>query len=131
LLKTARTRSGQWDKGNLIHHGHLIRGHVVLRAGDDDEATEHLLAAGRTKGSPQLDSFGPNMTLAKALLERAQRQAVLEYFRECAVFWTSGIERLSLWQRTVEEGGIPDFGPNLRYGGSEGIAAGPGASVHQ
>lgn len=123
LLEQARSRNGQWDEGNLVHHGHLILGHVRLRAGDEDGATEHLLDAGRARGSPQLNSFGPNMTLAKALLERGKRQAVLDYFRECAVFWTSGIERLAEWQRTVEAGAIPDFGPNLRYGGSEGVAA--------
>jgi hypothetical protein len=123
LLKTARSRSGHWDEGNLIHHGHLILGHLRLRAGDEEGATEHLLAAGRTRGSPQLNSFGPNMTLAKALLERGQRQPVLDYFRECAVFWTSGIEQLAEWQGMVEHGGTPDFGPNLDYGGSEGITA--------
>ena len=35
-----------------------------------EEAKRHLLAAGRSSGSPVLGSFGPNMSLAKDLLEK-------------------------------------------------------------
>ena len=70
LLKDVDSKRGSWDRGNLIHHGNLIMGHIRLREEEVAGAEEHLLAAGRTPGSPQLNSFGPNMTLAKALLER-------------------------------------------------------------
>ena len=122
LLGTAETLGEHWDKGNRIHHGHLILGHIRLREGDVAGAERELLAAGRSPGSPQLDSFGPNMTLAKALLKRERRSAVLEYFRECASFWDKDpVARLIEWQRIVQEGGIPDFGANLDYGGSSGL----------
>jgi len=117
MLEAARSRSGQWDEGNLIHHAHLVLGHLQLRAGDVTAAEEHLLAAGRTPGSPQLDSFGPNMTLAKALLQLGRKEAVLEYFRECATFWQTDLSRLAKWREALQAGGTPDFGPNLAYGG--------------
>jgi hypothetical protein len=124
MLGTADTLGEDWDKGNRIHHAHLILGHIRLREGDMVGAERELLAAGRSPGSPQLDSFGPNMTLAKALLEREHRNAVIEYFRECASFWNKDpLSRLIEWQRIVQDGGIPDFGPNLDYGGSKGLTS--------
>ncbi len=48
---------------------------------------KYLIAAGKSPGSPQMDSFGPNMTLAKDLLEKGERDAVLEYFMRCRKFW--------------------------------------------
>lgn len=58
-----------WNSGNRIHHGNLILGRIALTQGDVAEAKTRLLAAGKTPGSPQLNSFGPNMMLAKELLE--------------------------------------------------------------
>jgi tetratricopeptide (TPR) repeat protein len=102
-----------WNAGNLVHHGHLVLGRIALRDGDMKTAQEHLLAAGKTKGSPQLNSFGPNMTLAKELLEKGERQTVLEYFKLCGAFWKKGV--LDAWTEEVQAGKIPDFGANLEY----------------
>lgn len=68
LLEMATDRPGNWYTGNAIHHGNLVLGRLALLSGDTEKAKSHLLAAGRTPGSPQLNSFGPNMTLAKALV---------------------------------------------------------------
>jgi hypothetical protein len=73
------------------------------------------LDAGRTPGSPQLDTFGTDMTLAKELLEKKQTDVVLQYFKLCARFWESGQHKLTGWAAVVKEGGIPDFGANLAY----------------
>jgi tetratricopeptide (TPR) repeat protein len=99
--------------GDVVHHAHLILGRLALRAGDVQQAKEHLLAAGRTPGSPPLNSFGPNMTLAKELLEKGERQAVLDYFELCGAFWKK--DQLAVWAKEVQAGRIPDFGANLDY----------------
>lgn len=111
LLKA--TDPNDWNYGNMLHHGHLILGRIALREGNLESAKEHLLAAGQTPGSPQLNSFGPNMTLARELLEKGEKQAVLEYFKLCGSFWQK--DRLETWTREVQEGEIPNFGPNLDY----------------
>jgi len=108
-----RSEQGGWNAGNLVHHGHLVLGRIALRDGDTKTAQEHLLAAGKTKGSPQLDSFGPNMTLAKELLEKGDRQTVLEYFKLCGSFWKKSA--LEAWTQEVQAGKIPEFGANLEY----------------
>ena len=80
-----------------------------------EEAKTRLLAAGNTPGSPALGSFGPNMTLAKELLEIHQADTVLQYFDECAQFWKGHQDTLDGWRATVRRGEIPDFGSNLIY----------------
>src|SRR5688572_19086141 len=57
VLRLAPRYPKSWNYGNALHHGHLVLGMVALRANDVPRAKEHLLKAGRTPGSPQLDSF--------------------------------------------------------------------------
>ena len=68
------------------------------------------MAAGATPGSPQLNSFGPNMTLAKELLEKGQSEVVLQYLALCKKFWKMDRGQLDEWSATIRGGGIPDFG---------------------
>lgn len=112
LLATAVP--GQWDHGNALHHGNTVLGRLALRDGDLAAARRHLLASA-TEGSPQLDSFGPDMDLAKELLEKGERDAVLAYFDLCEKFWEMGKERLDDWRALVKAGRTPDFGANLNY----------------
>jgi tetratricopeptide (TPR) repeat protein len=113
LKKAGAPNQGNWNYGNAVHHGHVVLGRLALREGDVKKAREHLLAAGKTPGSPQLNSFGPNMTLAKELLKKGERQAVLEYFELCGKFWKR--DQLESWSKEVRAGRIPDFGANLNY----------------
>jgi hypothetical protein len=116
LLDLAQHFPSDWDFGNAIHHGHRLLGEVALRRGDVATARTQLFASSQTPGSPQLNSFGPNMTLAKGLLEAGERDVVLQYFDLCAVFWKSDFRgSLPFWAATVREGRIPDFGANLLY----------------
>lgn len=115
LLRLAPKYSEDWNFGNAVHKGNLTLGRVALRAGDTEAAKKFLLEAGRTPGSPQLNSFGPNMTLGKELLEKGERDAVLEYFQLCANFWEMDRGRLREWSALVKKGLVPDFGANLLY----------------
>lgn len=103
------------NDGNAIHYGNLVLGQCELRNGNFDAAKKYLLASGKTTGSPNLGSFGPNMSLAKELLEIGEREVVLDYFDLCKVFWKSGIDELQQWAEQVKRGEIPDFGANLDY----------------
>jgi tetratricopeptide (TPR) repeat protein len=115
LLKSVQGGAGSWDSGNAIFTGNIVLGRVSLRRGDIAGAKQHLLAAGETSGSPQLDSFGPSMTLAKELLEKGERDTVIAYLQSCAKFWDMGRENLKSWIATIKGGGTPDFGANLFY----------------
>lgn len=111
LLGMAGNFRDNWNYGNAVHIANIVLGRVALRVGDIESAKTYLRAAGQIPGSPQLDSFGPDMTLAKELLQHGQRQAVHEYLDACGKFWTTGATRLKSWTTTVDAGGMPDFGP--------------------
>ena len=114
MLRDARAGM-RWNYGNRVHHGNLVLGRIALAEGDVKAARFRLIAAGNTPGSPQLNSFGPNMTLAKDFLERGDRDVVLKYFRLCSRFWEMDRGKLDDWATLVKEGKIPDFGANLIY----------------
>lgn len=115
LLKEAENWKENWNYGNAVHVANLVLGHVALAAGDVKKAKAFLLAAGKTPGSPQLNSFGPNMRLAKAFLEKGEPEVVLAYFELCAVFWKPDLSPLDEWRAAVKKNEIPDFRANLNY----------------
>lgn len=117
LLGVAEEFKGDWNYGNAIHHANLVLGRLKLLDGDNDGAKEKLKKAGQTPGSPQINSFGPNMTLAKELLVKGEKDAVLKYLEDVKKFWKSpnAQPKLTEWKRQVEEGKTPNFGANLLY----------------
>jgi tetratricopeptide (TPR) repeat protein len=115
LLDIAPKFSKNWNYGNAIHKGHVALGRIELRMNNLEAAKQHLLDAGSTPGSPQLDSFGPNMLLAKELLEKDEREVVLQYLEHCRTFWKMGDSYLERWEKTIKNGSVPNFGANLMY----------------
>ncbi len=115
LLTLAERTPHGWNYGNAIHQGHLILGHVALIKGDVERAGAELLAAARTPGSPQLNTFGPNCALARDLLTAGQIEPVLEFLEACGTFWTMDFGRRSKWMTQIREKQVPDFGANLAY----------------
>ncbi len=108
---------GEPDKanGDVVHNGHLVLGRIALDEGRIEEAKRHLLAAGKSNGSPVLGSFGPNMSLAKDLLEKGEQETVLQYLESCRKFWRSDNGKLDAWTKDIHAGRIPNFGANLTY----------------
>jgi hypothetical protein len=116
LLKKAENWKDNWNYGNAIHAGNIVLGRIALTEGEMAQAKQFLFAAGRTPGSPQLNTFGPDMTLAKDLLAKGEKEAVLEYFELCSKFWgKQHQEKLDEWSAAVKRRDVPEFGPNLKY----------------
>jgi hypothetical protein len=104
-----------WNYGNATHKISITTGRIALRNGKIGQAKTFLIEAGKTQGSPQLNSFGPNMSLAKELLEKGEKKAVLEYLDLCRVFWKTDFSKLDTWITDVKNDRIPDFGANLIF----------------
>ncbi len=115
LLALAPEFPNNWNYGNAVHDGHVVRGWVALERGDVGRAREELIAAGKSPGSPQLDTFGPTMFLAEALLEQGEVDAVIEYLDACGQFWEMDNGRLARWTETAHAGAMPEFGANLAH----------------
>jgi tetratricopeptide (TPR) repeat protein len=85
-LALAPAFKDNWNYGNAIHLGHTVLGLLALNAQDDSSAVSELYESGQTPGSPQLNSFGPTMQLAKALLRLGDVEPVLLYLNQCRAF---------------------------------------------
>lgn len=104
-----------WWTGDAIHQGNIVLGRLALGNGDVGEARRYLLLAGKTPGSTSLASQGPNMALARDLLERGESATVLQYLEECGAFWTGNRGKLAEWMALIRAGLKPDFGANVTY----------------
>jgi hypothetical protein len=115
LLRQAESWKEDWNYGNAIHYANVVLGRIALVNKEPEKARAYLLKAGKTPGSPQLKSFGPDMLFASEMLKRGETEIVLQYFDLCEKFWVMGSEQLKDWRSKVKSGGTPDFGPNVRY----------------
>ena len=113
LLELAPNYPNNWNYGNAIHDSHLVLGRLALKDGDVSAAKEHLLKSTENKGSPTMNSFGPNMSLAKDLLLKGESEVVLEYFDRCRKFWKNDHGKLDSWTESIRSGKIPKFKANL------------------
>jgi hypothetical protein len=113
LLQIAPQYPKDWNYGNAIYYGNFVLGRIAVLRGNLVQAGQYLLAAGGTPGSPQLNSFGPNMTLARELLEKGQSEVVLQYFTLCKSFWKMDYGKLDQWSAVIRAGGIPDLTDDL------------------
>jgi hypothetical protein len=125
-IKAARNYAGElmalipkytndWNYGNAVQDANLVLGRIAVREGKIAEAKKFLAASGKSNGSPQMNSFGPNMSLALDLLKNGERDAVLMHFMRCRKFWKKDFGKLDLWMSEVMAGKTPDFGANLIY----------------
>jgi len=108
-LELAPSFKANWNYGNALHLAHSVLGLLALDAGEVPTAVDELKKAGATPGSPQLNSFGPTMQLARRLLQQGEFEAVLGYLQQCRVFWKSGGVWLALWEDKVRKGEVPNF----------------------
>lgn len=104
-----------WRNGDAVFSGNFVLGRIAVQEGHIKEAKQYLLASGKSMGSPVLGSFGPNMSLAKDLIQVGERKTVLQYFDLCRKFWSMGNDKLTQWSKDVKADKVPDFGANLYY----------------
>ena len=88
----------------------MVLGRIALKRGDIENAKRHLMACADGSGSPVLSSFGPDMKLARDLLDRAEKDAVLEFLEMCATLYTHNGASYSQWAKMINDDQQPDFG---------------------
>lgn len=116
-LNLAAQNKTDWNYGNAIHQANIYLGLIAIDNNEIDNAKNYLIYAGLTPGSPQLNSFGPNMLLAKKLLEIGETDIVLAYIKLCKKFWKFPFSFFysTIWMLKIKKGAIPDFKANLYY----------------
>ncbi len=98
-----------WNYGNAIHDANSILGLISLKEGNIDEAATYLIKAGKSPGSPQLDSFGPEMDLANELLKSGKTDEVKIYLKDVKTFWESGDRHIDNWLEQIDNGERPEL----------------------
>jgi tetratricopeptide (TPR) repeat protein len=115
VLRLAEQPEYADNNSDAIHYGNIVLGRIAVRQGDLTAASAYLVKAAKIKSSFRYRTIGPNMMLAKELLDKGERKSVLEYFGLCGKFWEDNKEILAQWRSAVASGSYPDFGANLRY----------------
>jgi len=109
----SNTGKGQNGEPQNNYYGNYVLGLVALNAGDVTAAKQYLLASTKAGGWASLAYIGPNVSLAKALLVRGEREVVVEYLEKCKTLWPKGGKTIDLWLAVIRAGATPDFGPHL------------------
>jgi hypothetical protein len=115
LLQMAPNYTKERDYGDAIYDGYSVMGRVALHRENLPLARQYLMNAATTPGSPAINQNGPNMMLAKELLDKGQAPAVLQFLILCREFWKTDGGRLSAWSDAIRRDEMPDFGANLDY----------------
>ena len=95
-----------WNFGNAIHYSNIVLGIVELRKGNGSMAAEYLMRSGKSPGSPQLDTFGPDLELANVLLSDGFKEQVIIYLRSIKTFWEKSDEAIELMVHKIESGQV-------------------------
>jgi hypothetical protein len=108
-LQLSKVYRCNWNHGNAVHEANRYLGLVILRSGNADAAADHLVQAGKSSGSPQLNTVGPDLDLANALLQLGKVDAVKLYLRDIKSFWRVGERQVDRWLSDIEKGGRPEL----------------------
>lgn len=95
-----------------LHNSHIVIGRLALRDGDLKTAKDELVKSLQVPLTPPLQTIGPRMSLAADLLEKKQKQAVLDYLTEVEKVWTqnpSAKQSISKWRLDIKAGKTPQF----------------------
>ncbi len=94
---------------SAAYTGNLILAQAALDNGDTAAAGRHLLQAAAAPGTPAIQQNGPDTTVARLLLQRGERDMVVEYLRRCRNLWPQGVPLLNRWETAIRAGRQPNF----------------------
>lgn len=115
-LVMASIHNENWNYGNAIYDANRILGLMSLKEGKIEEATNFLLKSSESTGSPQLDTFGPDLELANLLLKEGKTEEIKIYLANIKQFWEMDNGVVQEWLQQIELGESPElnrFGKHL------------------
>ncbi|MFT5999792.1 MAG: hypothetical protein ACI81P_002250 [Neolewinella sp.] len=97
--------------GDAVYFRHTYNGLLALDNEDIQLAKRELLMAGKSPKAGVISSFGPNMSLAKRLLEAGEQETVLRFLKHCKGFWFFPFRLFFAknWKRDILAGKMPNF----------------------
>jgi hypothetical protein len=95
--------------GYAVYTGNLILAQAALDRDDLESSRKFLLKAATTTGFRYIEQNGPDAVVARSLLQRGDRDTVLDYLRRFHKLWPRGMQVLERWETTISAGRIPNF----------------------
>lgn len=108
-LELAAEYPKNWNYGNAVHDANRFLGLICLRNGNIDAAEQHLVKAGKSTGSPQLNTFGPELDLANEILKHGRVEPVRQYLQDIKKFWRMDNGQVAKWLASIEKGDKPEL----------------------
>lgn len=90
--------------GECIHRGNIVLGKIAFAANDLQQAKAHLIEAAKAPWVISKENKQPDITLAALLLERGERDVVIEYLKLCQLIWKDHKDELSARIEAVRNG---------------------------
>ena len=97
-------------RSQALFDANMNAGKLALRRGDRATAARYLLASLETTGSPRLQQFQLDMSLARSLVDWGEREGVAKFLDRCATLAEPG-ERYKAWAADIRRGLNPDLIP--------------------
>jgi hypothetical protein len=109
--KLLREHGTAGDPGSpeAIYTGNLVLAQAAADSGDLAAAGRYLLQAATTSGTPRIRENGPDTTVARVLLQKGERDSVVEYLQRFRDLWPQGAPLLNRWENTIRAGRQPNF----------------------
>jgi hypothetical protein len=95
--------------GDAIYAGNLILAQAALDKNDIASAKTFLLAAGSTPGAHSIEQNGLDVSVARVLFDRGERDTVAEYLNRGRKLWPQGAQIINRWQTAIRAGRRPNF----------------------
>jgi hypothetical protein len=95
---------------SAVQRANTLLGRVALISEDIDAGKQFLLDSCKPEAKHDVAITGPTMILAKELLERGERDTVVEYLEYCQMLWPRGENTLEAWIAEIKGGKTPNFG---------------------
>jgi hypothetical protein len=106
------------SSGDAIYAGNLILAQAALDKNDVDGAKHYLLEAATTPGTRRIEQNGLDVSVARVLFDRGEKDTVLEYLHRGRTLWPQGAQIIGRWETAIRAGRRPNF--NARGPGAQG-----------
>jgi hypothetical protein len=97
------------DSGDAIYAGNLILAQAALDTNDLAGAKRYLLAAAASPGSKAIEEKGLDTAVARVLLQKGEKDTVLEYLHRGRTLWPKGAQAITRWENAIKAGRQPNF----------------------
>jgi len=97
------------QSGDAIYVGNLILAQSALDRNDVSNAKQHLLQAAATPSAHIIEKNGLDVSVARVLFDRGERDTVVEYLNRGRRLWPQGSQIINRWQAQIRAGRRPNF----------------------